>query len=58
MSIKESPIKGSNHNIDLSYLNKDDPLSCTPSAIKKQFSPETPLTKGNHHGTHVKNTPN
>lgn len=48
MSLKESPIKGThNHDIDLSYYNKDDLLSATPSAIMKKcnFSPETPISQ-------------
>ncbi|CDW71532.1 UNKNOWN [Stylonychia lemnae] len=60
MSLKESPIKGmQNHDIDLSYYNKDDPLSATPSAIMKKcnFSPETPISQLNNLVTMNNNTP-
>eukprot|EP00347_Sterkiella_histriomuscorum_P014734 403359749 len=59
MSLKESPIKGTgNHNInlDLSFLQKDNPLTATPSAIIAQsnFSPDSPNShlKNNHTPNH------
>jgi hypothetical protein len=61
MSLKESPIKGNQaRQLDLSFLNKDNPLTATPSAIERNqnFSPDTPISQLKNIVLNNENTPN